>query len=111
MDRVIELPDGEDERVEAKPSDEIWLALAEVIRNEKLIEVFRESINAFLKNKPKETALKLHSLWLGYFFALALFVGIGVLAWLKVLTGEVTAGLLGSVIGYWFGFRQRSIQL
>lgn len=107
MNRVIDLPESE-EKVDPRPSDEIRQALAEVIRNEKLIDVLKESVNAFLRNKPQEASLRLHSLWLGYFFALTVFAGIGILAWLKVLTGEVTAGLLGSVIGYWFGVRQRS---
>ena len=35
-------------------------------------------------------------------FGLAIFGGIGFLAWHKVINEQVAAGLLGTLIGYWF---------
>ena len=45
-------------------------------------------------------------MWLGFLFGITIFGGIAVLAWFKVIDEKVSAGLLGTLIGYWFGQRK-----
>jgi hypothetical protein len=64
-------------------------------------------IAARTNEMPAETSLKRQSLWLGVVFSVAVFVGVAILGYLKVISGESTTALLGGLIGYWFGQRQR----
>ncbi len=57
---------------------------------------------------PAETSLKKQSLLLGVAFSIAVFIGVAILGYLKVISGDSTTALLGGLIGYWFGQRQRN---
>jgi hypothetical protein len=43
----------------------------------------------------------------GTCFSALIFVGIGVMGYLKVIPADGTMGLLGALIGYWYGQRQK----
>jgi hypothetical protein len=62
--------------------------------------------NAAEAQKKKPGVVKL-SIVLGSIFSAVVFVGIAIRGARHVITGEeATAGLLGTLIGYWFGQHQ-----
>jgi hypothetical protein len=63
-------------------------------------------INAAAAKKTAEPTIIKTSMILGLIFSFLIFLGIGVLGWFKIISGEATTGLLGALIGYWFGQKQ-----
>jgi hypothetical protein len=90
----------------APASDEVWLAIADLLRKKELREAFKKWIDAQADNVPKVHSFKVQHLWLSYLFALAVFAGIISLAVFKIISPEVMVGLLGPMLGYWFGRKQ-----
>jgi len=103
----VPIPQAEDEDEGLAPaSDEVWLALADLLRKKELREALKKWIDVQADNVPKVHSFKVQHLWLSYLFALAVFVGIMMLAVFKVISPEVMVGLLGPMLGYWFGRKQ-----
>jgi len=96
-----------DEEGESSASDEIAFAVADLLRSQQLLDAMKGWVAARTNEMPAETALKRQSLWLGVVFSVAVFVGVAILGYLKVISGDSTTALLGGLIGYWFGQRQR----
>ena len=86
---------------------EIAYALSELAANKDVAKAIADWITAAARNTSSKPSLGKTALWLGLTFSLLIFLGVGLLGWFKVLSAEATAGLLGSLIGYWFGQRQR----
>ncbi len=103
----ILVPDSDEEEVESSASDEIAYAMADLLRSQQLLDALKGWVNARTNEMPAETTLKRQSLWLGIGFSLVVFVGVATLGYLKVISGESTTALVGGLIGYWFGQRQR----
>ena len=95
------------EEGESSASDEIAYAVADLLRSQQLLDALKGWVAARTNEMPAETSLKRQSLWLGVAFSVAVFVGVAILGYLKVISGESTTALLGGLIGYWFGQRQR----
>ena len=91
--------------------EEDFSSLPDILRDlttdKDVVKSVADWISAAAKNKACEPSLARHSLYLGYFFGCVIFFGIGALGWEHVISGEATTGLLGSLVGYWFGQRQR----
>lgn len=96
-----------DEESEPSASDEIAYAVADLLRSQQLLDALKGWVAARTNEMPAETALKRQSLWLGVSFSVAVFVGVAILGYLKVISGESTTAIIGGLIGYWFGQRQR----
>ena len=92
---------------ESSASDEIAFAVADLLRSQQLLDALKGWVAARTNEMPAETSLKKQSLWLGVAFSIAVFVGVAILGYLKVISGESTTALIGGLIGYWFGQRQR----
>jgi hypothetical protein len=92
---------------ETSASDEIGYAVADLLRSPQLLDALKGWVAARTNELPAETALKRQSLWLGVVFSVAVFVGVAILGYLKVISGDSTTALLGGLIGYWFGQRQK----
>jgi hypothetical protein len=107
MERIENDGQEPDEESESSASDEIAYAMADLLRSQQLLDALKGWIAARTNEMPAETSLKRQSLWLGVAFSAAVFVGVAVLGYLKVISGESTTALLGGLIGYWFGQRQR----
>ena len=58
--------------------------------------------------KKKPSTIKL-SMILGILFSSGIFIGVALLGAKKIISGEATAGLLGTLIGYWFGQHQNKL--
>jgi hypothetical protein len=86
----------------------IQYALSDFIGNRDVAKSASEWISAKAKTVPQEPGIVKLSLWLGFTFGIVIFAGICALAYLNVLDQRVVAGLLGSLIGYWFGQRPKS---
>jgi hypothetical protein len=97
----------EGEEVESSASDEIVYAMADLLRSQQLLDALKGWITARTNEMPAETALKRQSLWLGVGFSFLIFVGVAILGHFKVISGDSTTALIGGLIGYWFGQRQR----
>jgi hypothetical protein len=78
-------------------------ALSDLIGTKDVAKSVAEWISAQAKSIPHQPGIQKLSIWLGFLFGLAIFGGIGFLAWHKVINEQVAAGLLGTLIGYWFG--------
>src|ERR1039457_137774 len=98
---------GPEEEEESSPSDEIAYAVADLLRSQQLLDATKCWIETRTRHLPADTSLKRHSLWLGVGFSVVVFVGVGFLGYLKVISGDSTTALIGGLIGYWFGQRQR----
>lgn len=101
--------DGQEREEEEgpSPSDEIAYAVADLLKSQQLLDATKGWIEARTRNLPADSSLKRQSLWLGVGFSLVVFAGVGVLGYLKVISGDSTTALIGGLIGYWFGQRQR----
>jgi hypothetical protein len=107
MDETEHDPQEPEDESESSASDEIAFAVADLLRSQQLLDALRGWVAARTNEMPAETSLKRQSLWLGVAFSVAVFVGVAILGYLKVISGESTTALLGGLIGYWFGQRQR----
>jgi len=99
---LIPPPEDEDEEI-APASDEVWLALADLLRKKELREGLKKWIDAQADNVPKIHSFKVQHLWLSYLFAITVLASIILLAVFKIIAAEVMVGLLGPLLGYWFG--------
>lgn len=100
-------PEEDEEGEENSASDEIAYAVADLLRSQQVLDALKGWVTARTNEMPAETSLKKQSLWLGVAFSIAVFVGVAILGYLKVISGDSTTALLGGLIGYWFGQRQR----
>ena len=78
-------------------------ALKVALSKPQVLESILIGAKAWAVNRPEEMKLRFRALHLSIAFALVLFIGIGVMAYVGVLNREVTAGMLGTLIGYWYG--------
>ena len=83
-------------------------AVANVIDTEKFVDAARAWVRCWTENRPSEASFRVQYFWGSLAFGLLIFAGIGVLGWLGVIPKEGTTGLLGILIGYWFGQRSKS---
>ena len=79
-----------DEESESSASDDIAYAVADLLRSQQLLDALKGWVAARTNEMPAETSLKRQSLWLGVAFSVAVFVGVAILGYLKVISGEST---------------------
>ena len=99
-------PNGEVEQENGDfltPWDVLAEAAAKFLQEPGITKAFGEIITAVAANKAKEPGHAKTTYGLGLLFGLLIFAGIGLLGGLKVIGPEATTGLLGSLIGYWYG--------
>jgi hypothetical protein len=101
-------PNGEEPAQEREDelgsaSDEVWLAMADILRRKEIREAAKKWIDAQSENIPKNQSYRVQQLWLAYGFAVVVFAGITSLAVIRLITPEVMVSLLGPLLGYWFG--------
>jgi hypothetical protein len=92
-----------DDIEENTPGDEVGYAIADLLRTKEVAEAVKTWVNAAAKSKQDQYPHAVLQAWLAFAFGLSIFLVIAALGWLRVLNGEVTAGLLGSLVGYWYG--------
>ncbi len=107
-----ETPDGHDD--DLQPSDQppttVWDAIQhpKIARGvENLLSAATRAVDEYSKNQPE--VLKAHvrlAAW-SYVFGFSIFAGVGFLGWIGVLSHETTATILGALIGYWYGQREK----
>ncbi len=113
LDEVFErLEKLEAERTKSEGEGEkaLRLALAEFLRSGALGKGLSELAKypeklATVKEKELEHSktLNLHSMYLGIGFSGFVLIIVSILAFHKLITESVTASLLGSLVGYWYG--------
>lgn len=77
--------------------------VAGLLNKPEIAKGISEYLNATAKNKSAEPGFATWSLILNLAFSGLIFAGIVILGWYKVISGEATTGLLGALIGYWYG--------
>ena len=92
-------PDGE----ESHSSEILADGLAGLINKPEVAKSISDFLSALAKNKSEEPKLAKHTFGWGLAFSAFVFAGIGLLGWFKVIGAEATTGLLGALIGYWYG--------
>jgi hypothetical protein len=100
-----ELHDNDAEELDSS-SEILSDAIGSALNQPDVTKSIAALINAAAAKKAAEPGIVKTSMILGLIFSFLIFVGIAVLAWFKVLSGEATTGLLGALIGYWFGRQQ-----
>lgn len=113
LDEVFErLEKLEAERTESEGEGEkaLRLAIAEFLRSDAVGKAVSELAkypekSASVKEKELEHSktLNLHSMYLGIGFSAFVLIVVSVLAYHKLISETVTASLLGSLVGYWYG--------
>lgn len=83
--------------------DEIANAVANLIERDKIVDSIGNWVDAHAKAKPDEVKFRQRMLLWGYVFSLLIFGGILLAGWRKIIGPEATTGLLGALIGYWYG--------
>ena len=86
---------------------EIANAIANVIEKDKVVDAVANWLNAHATNKPIEQRLHWRAFVIGQLFGIVVFAGILFAGWRHVIGTEATTGLLGSLIGYWYGQREK----
>lgn len=94
--------------------NEVLGAIAKFIEKEKFGESVGnivQALTAWMKSKseisPDESVFRRHYLWGNLGFSTLVFAGILIAGYFKIIPPEGTTGLLGALIGYWYGQRQR----
>jgi len=97
-------------KTKTEKEENILVALRELIKEPNL-KIIIEKIIAFLGKENPEVRKSQRNLLLmqwsfGFAITIAVLITIFLLATNKLISGDVTAGLLGLVIGYLFGARK-----
>ncbi len=87
--------------------DEIADAFANVIEKDKIVDAVANWVNAHANIKPEEHRKRWSAFVIGQVFGLVIFVGILFAGSRHVIGPEATTGLLGALIGYWYGQREK----
>lgn len=77
--------------------------LIEILRNPEITKAINKVIDTWSTNQPGEMGYKFRMLHLSYLFSGVVLLTIASLGWQGVISKEVTAGLIGTLIGYWYG--------
>jgi hypothetical protein len=104
-DELLEPPEQpeDEEREPASAWDEVAYSVAEVIKRKEFREAAKKWVEAQADNVPKNHSYRVQQLWAGWCFSLIVFSAIVALGVYKVISPEVMVGLLGPMLGYWFG--------
>lgn len=86
-----------------KRENEDEMTLEDILKNPEVKKAINKAVDTWASMQPEEMKLKFRALHIGVLFSAFIFAGIGYLGWLGVISKEVTAGLLGTLIGYWYG--------
>jgi hypothetical protein len=101
-----ELPDA----AEGEGQKALFLALANAVNNGAIQQIV-ELLKQHWERKAKESVAQQKTSWTVYAFTLIfgafLFGVLAALLWHGKITPELAAGLMGSLIGYWYG-REKS---
>jgi len=100
-DAELELqPEDDGERITG--FDDLLYALAGTLRTKRSKEAVAGLIEEYSKMMPVVAEKRHRAILWSYGFTLAVFVAVGILGYLKVISGEITATLLGAIIGSLF---------
>ena len=91
----------------ARGLNEVFEAAANTLEHEKVVEAITRWINSKVDKSSADSEFRRRSHYVGTCFSALIFVGIGVMGYLKVIPADGTMGLLGALIGYWYGQRQK----
>ena len=80
-------------------------SVGELLNKPVILKAIKEGILAWTRNQPHEMKYKFQQMYLSYTLAVVVLVIIVIAGFYGVISKEVTAGLLGSLIGYWYGSR------
>jgi hypothetical protein len=84
--------------------NEVLSALA---NNDKAVEAMAALLGSIAAKPSIENEFRKRTHIIGTCFSALIFVGVGVMGYLKVIPADGTMGLLGALIGYWYGQRQK----
>jgi len=95
----------EDGEEPSSPWDEFAYSVGQLIRRKEVREALKKWIDAQAENVPKNHSYRVQLLWSSMLFSLVVFGAIIALGIFKIISPEVMVGLLGPLLGYWFGKR------
>jgi hypothetical protein len=91
----------------ARGLNEILEAVAQNLQHEKIVEAIAGWIYSKTREPDSDDKFRRRSFYVGTCFSALIFVGVGVMGYLKVIPADGTMGLLGALIGYWYGKAQK----
>lgn len=109
-----ELPNNDPDEEQSDASDEVAYAFADLLRSEQVSNAVKTWVDSAAEDKKSRLVAEAEDkkaklaharfeMWISAWVGLIVFGVIALLGWKRILSGEVTAGLLGSLIGYWYG--------
>jgi hypothetical protein len=105
-DEADESNEAEVPRLKGRGEEAFYLALTDLIKSgavAQIIDLFKQSF----EHKAKETEAQRKVTWkahvLGLVFGALIFGAVCALRWHDKITQELAAGLIGTLIGYWYG--------
>lgn len=101
LEPIEQAEEGELEPVSAW--DEVAYSVLDLLKRKELREALKKWIDAKADNIPRDHSYRVQQLWAGWFFSIMVFSGIIALGVFNVIKPEVMIGLLGPLLGYWFG--------
>lgn len=102
--------DGNDEAMDEAPGgiDELLYAMADALRIKKSKEAVATLIEQYAKEVPVAGQRRFRAMLWSYAFTVLVLVSVGLLGYFKVISGETTGALLGTVLGaVFYGRRSR----
>jgi hypothetical protein len=82
--------------------DDLLYALAGTLRTKRSKEAVASLIEEYSKMMPVVAEKRHRAILWSYCFTIVVFAAVGLLGYLKVISGEITATLLGAIIGSLF---------
>ena len=91
----------------AQGFNEILEAVANNLERDKIVEAIAGWIYSKTQMPAANDEFRRRSFYIGTAFSALVFIGVGIMGYLKVIPADGTMGLLGALIGYWYGQRQK----
>jgi hypothetical protein len=100
------LPPEELPEDEPAPSEILAGGIADLLNKQEIADSLAQVLRAVAKNKSEEPHVAKFTFVVGMAFSAIVFAGVCILGWFKIISAEAVTGLLGALIGYWYGREQ-----
>jgi len=100
---IVPIPNNEED---SRPAEILADGLASLLNEKGVVQSISRFIDASAAHLEKRAGIIKTSMVVGVVFSAMVFLVIAALGWHKVISPEATTGLLGALIGYWFGQRE-----
>jgi len=98
--------DGNPQEGPASGFNELCYSIGEAVRHGKTIEAIAELIKKYGEEIPKQRRAMRTAFFLGHGVTFFVVIAVGVLGYLKVISGETTGVILAAIVGHLYRDRR-----